>query len=82
VSILVTFADGHSTLVVDRAAADQIVAYWPQLKATIRDLDQEARDREEMIGMLTDAYLSGGLIPNDERMRGIEAMLRRLGRLP
>jgi hypothetical protein len=75
---LVTFPDGYSTLFTERVAAEQAVAYWPHDPPVIRDLDQEARYRDEMIGLLLRFDGPDRLGCLDD----VRALLKRLGRLP
>lgn len=58
-SFLVTFPDGYDTLCATREAAEKMLSYWGHIKPTIRHLDQEAKDREEMIAVLLRVELDG-----------------------
>lgn len=49
---LVIFADGGATAFNDRKSAEECAARWSHENVTIRDLDQEAKDRKEMLDQL------------------------------
>lgn len=83
-SFLVTFPDGYDTLCATREAAEKMLSYWGHIKPTIRDLEQEAKDREEMIGLLLETrhWFCGTTDVGIDNRERAEALLKRLGRLP
>lgn len=78
-NFLVTFSDGYSTLFTDKAEAEKCTERWSHDPPTIRDLDQEARDREEMIGLLVE--VDRELTTGTTCKVAVEALLKCLGRL-
>lgn len=83
-SFLVTFPDGHETLCTSSDDAELMQAYWAHQKPTIRDLDQEAKDREEMIRLLLEMrhWYCGTTEAGTDRRELAEDLLKHLGRLP
>lgn len=81
-SYLVTFPDGYDTLCSTREAAEKMLSYWGHIKPTIRDLDQEAKDREEMIDLLLRYVNADTLDEVDAVDPSAIPLLKRLGRLP
>lgn len=83
---LLSFEGGHHNLFASRPLAEQAAAYYPDDNATIRDLDQEARDREEMIGLLERLDQLTPTHPQPSQCGCVvcdtRALLKRLGRLP
>jgi hypothetical protein len=85
-SYLVTFPDGHEDLFT-ALGLEAHKKHWPTDKLVIRDLDQEARDREEMIQLLIETPGHEVTCKTTHGTRDcwrcdVDALLKRLGRLP